>query len=107
MLTIDTIASPSLQDGAAAPIIASFDLRRAHREGWTLSLLGISSDGSPRVELRKLDNPPPGIPAFPQDKDAWTHVVARAREGSLPHRQALDLVDARERLAIEVFQGAW
>lgn len=107
MITIDTIALPSLQEGAAAPIIASFDFRRAHREGWTLSLLGTSSDGSPRVELRKLDNPPPGIPAFLQDKDAWTHVVARAKEGSPLHCQALDLVDARERLAIAVFHRAW
>jgi len=106
MITIESIAPPATF-GAATPSISSFDFNRAHREGWTLADLGAARDGSPRVELRKLDKPPVGFPAFRQDQDAWAHVVARAKEGSLLHRQALDFVDPRERLAIATFHGPW
>ena len=106
MLTINSTRPPATC-GAALPSIASFDFNRAHREGWTLFSSGAARQGSARVELRKLDRPRGGIPAFRHDKDAWAHVVARAREGSRLHRLALDLVDARERLAITTFHGPW
>ncbi len=106
MLTINSTRPPATC-GAAPPSIASFDFNRAHREGWTLFDSGAARGGPARVELRKLDRPPVGFPAFRQDKDAWAHVVARAREGARLHRHALDLVDPREKLAIATFHGPW
>ncbi|MEK8121615.1 hypothetical protein WOB59_00395 [Methylocystis sp. IM4] len=84
-----------------------FDHDAAHCDGWALSDCGSYADGSPRVELQKLDNPPTGTPMFSEDRAAWAHVVARARAGSFLHLEALELVDRRERLAIEATAGVW
>ena len=43
----------------------------------------------------------------PDDRDAWLHVVTRARAGSALHRAALDAVDDTERMLIEAACGAW
>jgi hypothetical protein len=87
--------------------IKDFDFERAKRENWTLSDLGRFKDGSPHVELQRIDKPPVGGRVFFDDKAAWGYVVAQARAGSLFHRQALDLVDRRERLGIETLHGTW
>ena len=79
----------------------------AHAEGWTIS------DGDPRcpgdvhVELQRIDAPEQGPPAFADDAEAWAYVVARARQGSALHRQALAMVDPVERLLIEAHCGGW
>jgi len=83
-----------------------FDYEAAFKEGWTISDCGTYANGDPHKELQKLDNPQNGH-AFKEDRDAWTHVVARARKGSVLHIQALDLIDRRERLAIETHCGTW
>ncbi len=83
----------------------AFDHEAAHRDGWTISDCGTYSDGSSRVELQKLDSPPPGSPTFPEDRDVWVHVVQHARRGSFLHSRALELVDRREKLAIDAHCG--
>lgn len=85
----------------------TFDHDAARRDGWAVSDCGRYRDGAPRIELQKFDNPESGLCKFREDKEAWAHVVARARAGSLLHIQALDLVDRRERLAIESSMGTW
>jgi hypothetical protein len=85
----------------------SFDFEAAFREGWTIRNYGSYTKGEARIELQKLDDPHNSSLAFKEDRDAWVHVVACARAGSLLHLQALDLIDSRERLAIEVHCGAW
>jgi hypothetical protein len=83
----------------------SFDYEAAFREGWTISDRGTYANGETHIELQKLDNLQ--ISPFKEDRDAWTHVVMRARNGSPLHIHALDLVDRRERLAIEAHCGIW
>ncbi|WP_292531529.1 hypothetical protein [Methylocystis sp.] len=92
--------------GAAffAPLDA-FDHDAARHDGWVLSDCGFNRDGTQHVEIQKFDNPQGGAPRFAEDNAAWAHVVARARAGSLLHIQALELVDRRERLAIEALNG--
>ncbi len=85
----------------------AFDHESAHRDGWTIADCGAYSDGSRRVELQRLNNPPPGSPAFAEDRDAWLHVVQQARSGSFLHNHALQLVDRRQRLGIEAHCGTW
>lgn len=101
-----TMLSPDA-DITTTATLKSFDYQAAHRDGWTISDLGRFKDGTPHVELQKLDRPRDGAPRFHEDKEAWAHVVAKARAGSVLHSQALDLVDRRERLAIETLFGPW
>ncbi|MGI4943919.1 MAG: hypothetical protein ACRYHQ_25720 [Janthinobacterium lividum] len=76
------------------------------KEGWTLSECGVHPDGSPIIQLQKLDSQQPELPSFANDRDAWDHVVARARTGSAPHRAVLDQVDRVERTWIEALCGS-
>ncbi|WP_024881824.1 hypothetical protein [Methylosinus sp. LW3] len=92
--------------GAALGLDA-FDHDAARRDGWVISDCGSYRDGAPRIELQKFDNPEQGPPKFRDDREAWSHVVARARTGSALHIRALDLVDRRERSAIEAAFGPW
>lgn len=85
--------------------LAGFDYEAARRDGWTLSDCGFYRDRSRRIELQKHDDPPPGAPVFREDREAWAHVVAKARLGSPLHCLALDLVDPRERRGIEASCG--
>lgn len=85
----------------------SFDHDAAFREGWTISDCGVYSDGTRRIELQKLDNPTSQSNAFREDRDAWLHVAQCARNGSLLHNRALELIDRREKLAIEAHCGTW
>ncbi len=74
-------------------------------EGWGVFDCGERDDGTPRLELQRLDNPPGGTPAFRSDQNAWEHVVRHARAGSCPYQRALRMVDPVERLAIEATCG--
>ncbi len=82
-----------------------FDTAAAQREGWTVAEAEPNADGSPGVQLQRLDDPEDGPPQFPGDREVWEHVVARARAGSDLHRQALALVDPFERCLIEATCG--
>ncbi len=88
-------------------LLDDFDYEAARNDGWTLSDCGFYSDGARRVELQKHDDPPSGAPSFREDRNAWLHVVVQARGGSPLHCRALDLIDCRERLAIEPVCGLW
>jgi len=101
--TTASVAAPTLP---ASPI-ADLDLRTAWQEGWTLAFLGLLSDGSHRIELKRIDTPAAGVPGFVGDHDAWDHVVAQARAGSALHRDALARVDRLERMLIEASCGSW
>ena len=85
----------------------TFDHAAAAREGWAVSDCGPSFEGARQAQLQRLDVPPDGQPAFADDRDAWMHVVARARAGSSLHRAALDAVDDMERLLIRASCGGW
>ena len=90
-------------DGLAA---AGFDFEAAHREGWTIAEAGPNADGTPGVQLQRLDTHDGTAPSFPGDQDAWIYMVARARAGSERHRQALTLLDPCERFLIEATCGS-
>ena len=82
-----------------------FDDARALSEGWGVFDCGCREDGSPRIELQRIDSPACGTPRFQGDDAAWRHVVRQARAGSVPHQRALQMVDPVERLAIEAKCG--
>ena len=84
---------------------AGFDFKAAHREGWTVAEAEPNTDGSPGVQLQRLDTHDGTAPSFPGDQEAWVYVVARARAGSERHQQALTLLDPCERLLIEASCG--
>ena len=87
------------------PDSKAFDREIARREGWILSECSPDEQGRSRVQIRKFDAA--DSPRFREDRDAWAHVVGRARAGSLLHRRALDLIDPRERMAILASYGPW
>jgi hypothetical protein len=87
--------------------LAGFDHATAQMEGWVLSDAGTSPEGVRRIQIQRLDNPEIGRPRFADDHDAWAHVVAHAREGSLLHRDALKRIDNIERSIIEIAHGSW
>ena len=89
-----------------SPTVA-FDHDAAAREGWNVFHCDPDPDNRRQVQLPRLDAPNDGAPPFPDDRDAWEHVVARARAGSALHRAALDAVDNTERMLIEAACGAW
>ena len=86
---------------------SGFDYAAAHREGWTVSEAAPAELGQAGIQLQRLDSPETGDPVFADDRDAWSHVVRRAREGSPLHRQALALIDDIERCLIESLHGSW
>lgn len=92
----------------AEPFTATPYVSRQPRcEGWGIFDYGVRSDGTPRMELQRIDFPDDGEPPFADDAAAWDHVVAQARAGSEVHRQALALVDPVERCLIEARCGWW
>ncbi|WP_159731198.1 hypothetical protein [Methylosinus sp. Ce-a6] len=108
MRQISTNGSENRDAATAATFsLDAFDHDAARRDGWVISDCGSYRDGAPRIELQKFDNPQEGPPRFHDDREAWSHVVARARAGSALHMKALDLVDRRERVAIEAAFGPW
>lgn len=86
---------------------APFDHAAAAKEGWAVVDCGPSFEGAPQSRLQPIAGPRDGRLAFTEDRDAWAHVVARARAGSVLHRAALDAVDDMERMLIEVAYGSW
>jgi hypothetical protein len=107
METITTATAPVAAPTPPASPVADLDLRTAWQEGWTLAFLGLLSDGSHRIELKRIDISATGVPGFVGDHDAWDHVVTRARAGSALHRDALARVDRLERMLIEASCGSW
>ncbi|MBU3887945.1 hypothetical protein [Methylosinus sp. KRF6] len=108
MQQISTTESENRDAATAATFsLDAFDHDAARRDGWVISDCGNYRDGAPRIELQKFDDPEEGPPKFRDDREAWGHVVARARAGSVRHLRALDLVDRRERFAIEAAFGPW
>ena len=85
----------------------SFDHDAAARAGWTVSDCGPDPEGRPQFQLRRINAPADGTPPFPDDRDAWQHVVAQARAGSALHLAAFDAIDDTERMLIEAACGAW
>ena len=84
-----------------------FDNIATSREGWALFNCGPDHEGRPQIQLQREDAPEDREPPFTSDRDAWLHVVTRARAGSALHRAALDAVDDTERMLIEAACGAW
>ena len=103
--TATATPAPRVQHALGSTTTASFDFTAAHREGWTVSEAEPNTDGTPGVQLQRLDDPEDGEPRFPGDKEVWRHVVAHARAGSDLHRQALVLVDPYELFLIEATCG--
>lgn len=101
------IALAPTPNAKAEPSLFAFDFDAAHAEGWTLSDLGRYKDGAPHVELQKLDRLSAAEGGFASDRDAWAHVVKRAREGSPLHIGALALIDRREKLGVAAHCGGW
>ena len=91
----------------ARPTECAYTAAKANAEGWGIFDCGVLEDGTPHVELQRLDSPEDGTPPFPDDGAAWDHVVAQARRGSALHQQALRLVDRIERCLIEARCGWW
>jgi hypothetical protein len=79
----------------------------AEAEGWNVFDCGCREEGSPRVEIQRIDSPQAGALVFADDNDAWRHVVTRARAGSALHLRALQMIDPIERMLIEASFGRW
>jgi len=84
-----------------------FNQDAARREGWDVFDCDLDPEGQHQFQLQRIDTPEDGTPPFPDDRDAWQHVVTRARAGSALHRAALDAIDDTERMLIEAACGAW
>ena len=75
----------------------------ARAEGWDVSECGLRDDGTPRIEIQRLDSVAPGQPRFRTDGAAWEHVVTRALESSALHLAALAMLDPTERKLIRLW----
>ncbi len=74
-------ASP-LRPPDPIPSLHAFRFDVAQAEGWDVFDCGLREDGTPRIEIQRLDSTAPGQPRFRTDGAAWEHVVARALEGA-------------------------
>ncbi len=81
----------------------AFRSHLAQVEGWDVFDCGLREDGTPRIEIQRLDSVASGEPRFRTDGAAWEHVVARALEGSALHLAALAMLDATERKLIHLW----
>ena len=84
-----------------------FNHDAARIEGWDVFDCDLDPEGRHQFQLQRIDAPEDGTSPFPDDRDAWQHVVTQARAGSALHRAALDAVDDTERMLIEAACGAW
>ncbi len=65
----------------------AFDHDAAAREGWDVFDCGPDPNGRPQRQLQRIDASEDGTPPFADDRDAWQHVVTRARRvGAAPRR---------------------
>ncbi len=90
---------------AKSDAATQYDEAAAFSERWGIFDCGLRDDGSPRVELQRLNCPASGCPRFADDLAAWRHVVDRAHAGSILHIAALSMLDPVERFAIEALYG--
>ena len=84
-----------------------FKTSLAEAEGSDVFDCGCREDGSPRVEIQRIDSSEAGDPVFADDSDAWRSVVTRARAGLALHQRALQMIDPIERMLIEASFGWW
>ena len=96
---------PAANDPGARPLLSAFQAGLAAAEGWCLLDLGTGLDAQPRHELRCLSGRHGARPRFSTDEQAWRHIVAQARTGSVLHLHALLLADPAERLLIRRWCG--
>jgi len=82
------------------PYMHVFTSDLAIAEGWDLFDCGLREDGTPHIEIQRLDSVAPGKPRFDADHAAWDHVASRAQAGSALHLRALTMVDPTERKLI-------
>lgn len=105
--------APASRDGGAdapacPPTLDTFDHQATTPEGWGVFNCGLREDGTPHVEIQRIDDPDDGSdPKFADDLETWKLVLGRAMEGSALHRTALGLVDPTERMVIESIHGWW
>jgi hypothetical protein len=72
------IADAEERNTERAPADA-FRSEMARAEGWDIFDCGVRDDGTPHVELQRVDSPAAGTSRFDTDHAAWEHVVGRAR----------------------------
>ncbi len=106
-MATETLPAATRPLPAASPIEPSYSAAKANDEGWGIFDCGVLDDGTPHVELQRIDCPADGHPPFPDDGAAWDHVVDQARAGSTFHQHALQMVDLVERFLIEARCGWW
>ena len=107
LMTTETLHAATLALPSARPSEAAYISARANAEGWGIFDCGLLEDGTPHIELQRIDCPKDGTAPFPDDGDARDHVVDRARAGSTFHQHALQVVDPIERCLIEARCGWW
>lgn len=95
---------PHSSEPPATPHAFRCDLAQA--EGWDVFDCGLREDGTPRIEIQRLDSVAPGQPRFRTDGAAWEHVMERALEGSALHLAALAMLDPTERKLIRLWYPA-
>ena len=94
--------NPSRQsDPSATP--HSFWSGLAQAEGWGVFDCGLREDGTPRIEIQRLNSMAAGGPRFRTDGAVWEHVVTRALEGSKPHLAAFAMLDPTERKLVRLW----
>jgi hypothetical protein len=87
------------------PVLRVFKPSVAEAEAWDVFDCGCREDGSPRVEIQRVDSPQAGAHVFADDSDDWRHAVGHARAGSALHLRALQMVDPIGRMLIEASFG--
>lgn len=100
----------TIETGASAPDTPRatvFSQAQPQAEGWNVFDCGRRADGSPRIELQRIDDPEQGEPKFAADDEAWQHVLNIAQAGSALHLEALRMIDPIERNIIETVIGWW
>lgn len=106
-MTTQTLPGDTRPLPAGPTIEATYLSAKANAEGWGIFDCGVLDDGTPHVELQRIDCPADGNPPFSDDGAAWDHVVDQARAGSTFHQHALQMVDPIERCLIEARCGWW
>ncbi|ACB97285.1 hypothetical protein [Beijerinckia indica] len=106
----ERVAQPNPEQPTSSPpeaklssLFQHFNHEAARREGWDLIAEGHYADGDAKIQIQTTR----GTSPFREDRDAWKHVVDEARKYSQLHRDALDLIDRREQMAIFTVHGFW
>jgi hypothetical protein len=87
-------------------LLQPFDHASAQAEGWDVVEKNVENTSQKSTQIKAVAGSD-DVARFSDDREAWAHVVARAREGSHFHRAALKRVDNVERAVIEIAHGRW